>query len=76
LGRLHGLWGLAQLHRRGVDTGVVMMEYLGDSDAEVRAQSAKMLGDIRHEEAGELLVGMLEGFERDGFTAVFVNCEY
>ncbi|HZE96716.1 MAG TPA: HEAT repeat domain-containing protein, partial [Planctomycetota bacterium] len=42
LSRLHGIWGLGQLGAAGP-----LRELLKDRDAEVRAQSAKVLGDLR-----------------------------
>jgi quinoprotein glucose dehydrogenase len=46
LARLHALWGLGQIARRG-DTAAVggVDGLLDDDDAEVRAQTARLLGD-------------------------------
>ena len=59
LGRLHGIWGIWQLARAFPKHGSVLVDLLGDGDAEVRAQAAKVLGDIRYEPAARLLVPML-----------------
>lgn len=44
LARLHGIWGLGQQLRVGGDVKL-LRSLLNDSDEEVRAQTAKMLGD-------------------------------
>ena len=58
--RLHGLWGLGQLARQGMDVGGALVAFLSDADAEVRAQAAKTLGDVRYAAAGERLLPLLE----------------
>jgi putative heme-binding domain-containing protein len=60
LGRLHGIWGIAQMARRQPTHAAQLAELLGDSDAEVRAQAAKMIGDVRHAAAGDRLVALLK----------------
>jgi quinoprotein glucose dehydrogenase len=49
LARLHAVWGLTQLGRGkgGARAGPTLTKLLADADAEVRAQSAKGLGDIK-----------------------------
>jgi quinoprotein glucose dehydrogenase len=59
LARLHALWGLGQLARRDSRHAPSLLPFLRDADAEVRAQAAKMLGDVRHAPAGSMLIGML-----------------
>ncbi|MCB0689118.1 MAG: HEAT repeat domain-containing protein [Saprospiraceae bacterium] len=59
LARIHALWGLTQLIRQEVVGGEVITAYLQDSDPEVRAQTAKMLGDVRWKDAGARLVPLL-----------------
>jgi quinoprotein glucose dehydrogenase len=59
LGRIHGLWGLGQLARADRRQASVMMPFLNDTDAEVVAQTAKILGDVRHAPAGEPLLPLL-----------------
>ncbi|MFM9910028.1 MAG: heme-binding protein, partial [Chitinophagaceae bacterium] len=51
LARVHGIWGMAQLTRQQKKYGLSLMPLLSDSDAEIRAQSAKWLGDIKYQEA-------------------------
>ena len=63
LGRLHGIWGIWQIARAYPKHATVLVDLLGDSDAEVRAQAAKVLGDIRYEPAARMLVPMLRDDE-------------
>ncbi len=51
LGRLHAIWGLGQLKRPEP-----LLPLLSDSDAEVRAQAAKVLGELREARAFDALV--------------------
>lgn len=60
LGRIHSLWGLGQMARAGEDVEDHLADYLQDEDAEVRAQAAKVLGDIQREEAAEALIALLK----------------
>ncbi|MBX3748341.1 MAG: HEAT repeat domain-containing protein [Verrucomicrobiae bacterium] len=57
--RLHGIWGLGQVGRRQPGVLAVLMPLLGDGEAEVRAQAAKMLGEARHRAAGAALESLL-----------------
>ena len=65
LARIHAVWGLGQAARltraRTDDHNHVptLLPLLADSDPEVRAQTAKVLGDIRGEEAFAGLIGLL-----------------
>jgi putative heme-binding domain-containing protein len=70
LGRLHGIWGLAQLARKDPQHASHLMPLLSDSDGEVRAQAAKMIGDVRHAGAAERLLPLLmDTFPRARFFA-------
>jgi quinoprotein glucose dehydrogenase len=64
LARLHAVWGLTQLgqsnEKAAAKAGGVLRKLLADSDAEVRAQSAKGLGDIKLVAAQADLVKSLE----------------
>ncbi|MCU0705587.1 MAG: HEAT repeat domain-containing protein [Fimbriiglobus sp.] len=60
LTRLHGIWGLWQLSRKDLKVLPTVAELLTDTDAEVRAQAAKVVGDRRHEPATEKLLEMLK----------------
>lgn len=59
LARIHGIWGLAQIGRREIDTVEPLREFLHDADPEIRAQSAKMLGDVRYNPAASDLIPLL-----------------
>lgn len=60
LARIHAIVGLSQLARMvDMDYAAAVLPYLSDDDPEIRAQSAKWLGDIRYDQAGELLLAGL-----------------
>ncbi len=58
--RVHGAWGLAQIGRRSIDTVAPLVDFLEDDDREIRAQAAKMLGDVRYEPAADALIRRLQ----------------
>ena len=58
--RIHAIWGLGQLLRKNPTDNPVVMNLLQDADAEIRAQSAKVLGDARITLAAEKLIPLLE----------------
>jgi putative membrane-bound dehydrogenase-like protein len=60
LARIHGIWGIAQLARKDSKHAALLMPLLGDQDSEVRAQAAKMLGDVRYTQAGDALLPLLK----------------
>ncbi|MCX6214600.1 HEAT repeat domain-containing protein [Spirosoma sp.] len=60
LARVHGIWGISQLARQDKQYGQLLMPLLQDSDAEIRAQAAKWLGDVRYKEAGAALIPLLK----------------
>ncbi|MDQ2078223.1 HEAT repeat domain-containing protein [Marinimicrobium sp. ABcell2] len=59
LARIHALWGLGQMARQNPEVGRQLVPLLGDLDAEVRAQAAKVLGDARYEGAHFELTSLL-----------------
>ncbi|MEA3212496.1 MAG: quinoprotein glucose dehydrogenase [Chthoniobacter sp.] len=59
LARLHALWGLGQLGRMTPEALNSAIALIADADEEVRAQSAKMLGDARIAEAAPALIAAL-----------------
>ncbi|HWY76030.1 MAG TPA: HEAT repeat domain-containing protein, partial [Verrucomicrobiae bacterium] len=68
LARIHGIWGLGQLSARHPDAALpaqlvagmdLLMELLSDSDGEVRAQAARVLGDRRYTKSYAGLIGLL-----------------
>jgi len=60
LARIHGIWGLAQISRQSPDVAEPLISYLDDADSEIRAQAAKLLGDVKYEPAGEFLIPLLQ----------------
>ncbi|WP_198411298.1 HEAT repeat domain-containing protein [Marinimicrobium alkaliphilum] len=48
LARIHGLWGLGQLARADQSQAAVFEAFLTDEDPEIRAQAARLLGDVRY----------------------------
>ncbi|HND56709.1 MAG TPA: HEAT repeat domain-containing protein, partial [Pirellulaceae bacterium] len=68
LGRLHAIWGLGQLASNARTSGAelatkaasIVAPLLDDGDAEVRAQSARVLGDARHAASYDALVKRLD----------------
>jgi len=60
LARIHGVWGVAQLARRDSQHSGLLEQFLGDPDAEVRAQAARMIGDVRDPRPAADLVALLQ----------------
>lgn len=60
LARLHGIWGLGQVAVREKNALDSLPALLADSDAEVRSQAAKVLGDFKVTGAGEKLTKLLQ----------------
>ncbi|MCK8494998.1 HEAT repeat domain-containing protein [Spirosoma sp. RP8] len=60
LARIHGIWGLSQLARKESKYAQRLMPLLTDKDAEIRAQAARWLGDMRYKEAGAALLPLLK----------------
>jgi quinoprotein glucose dehydrogenase len=63
LARLHAVWGLTQLGRKGSKVAPLFVKLLQDSDPEVRAQAAKGLGDLKAASAQAVLVKSLTDSE-------------
>jgi quinoprotein glucose dehydrogenase len=59
LTRLHAIWGLGQVGRKHAEVLKHLLPLLEDEDAEVRAQTARVLGDNRWADAAGTLVGLL-----------------
>ncbi|MGZ5133805.1 MAG: DUF7133 domain-containing protein, partial [Flavitalea sp.] len=60
LARIHAIWGISQLARKDKKHAATLVPFLKDNDAEIRAQAAKWLGDIRYGEAGSELIPLLK----------------
>src|SRR5262249_37203099 len=58
--RLHAVWGLGQIARSDAAALDGLRKLLDGKDAEVRAQSAKVLGDAKDKKSAEKLVGLLK----------------
>jgi putative heme-binding domain-containing protein len=57
---VHGIWGVAQIARTDASKAALLVPLLKDTDGEVRAQTAKMLGDVRYAAAADALVPLLK----------------
>jgi quinoprotein glucose dehydrogenase len=57
--RLHAIWGLGQVGRKHSQALRSVLALLGDADARVRAQAAKVIGDARYAPAAGSLVALL-----------------
>ena len=60
LSRIHAIWGLAQLARKDAAHAAHLAGFVKDGDSEIRAQAAKMIGDVRHAAAADALVALLK----------------
>ena len=59
LARLHGIWGIGQISRHTKETINTLLPLLKDPDAEVRTQTAKIIGDAKYNSAYDKLVVLL-----------------
>jgi putative membrane-bound dehydrogenase-like protein len=59
LARIHGVWGLAQLARKDSRHSVLLEPFLEDPDAEIRAQAARLIGDVRDPRPAGVLNALL-----------------
>jgi quinoprotein glucose dehydrogenase len=63
LARLHAIWGLGQIGRAVPNTApktfAPVLALLNDEDSEVRAQSARVLGDAHYEPAASAIANLL-----------------
>lgn len=59
LARIHAIWGMGQLTRQDKAYSNALLALLKDSDEEITAQAAKVLGDEKIAEAGPMLIPML-----------------
>ncbi len=60
LARIHGVWGLGQLGKKQPQALATVAALLDDKDGEVRAQSARVLGDRSFKGANDKLVALLK----------------
>jgi quinoprotein glucose dehydrogenase len=59
LARIHGIWGVGMLGRKNPAVMVGLDPLLKDSDPEIRAQTAKMMGDARYKPSAGALIALL-----------------
>ncbi|MDH5383038.1 MAG: HEAT repeat domain-containing protein, partial [Cyclobacteriaceae bacterium] len=59
LSRIHGIWGLGQIAQHDIEAVAVLKDVLGDSDPEIIAQSAKIIGDVKYKGATQELISLL-----------------
>jgi putative membrane-bound dehydrogenase-like protein len=59
LARVHGIWGVGQLARKKPAAAAPLAALLADADAEVRAQTAKVLGDASFKTAAQGIAKLL-----------------
>ena len=59
LARIHGMWGLGQLARQDQAHAEPLVALLSDQDPEIRAQAARLLGDVTYAKATDLLIKAL-----------------
>ena len=57
---IHSIWGLGQLSRINEQYAAGLLPYLDSQNPEIRAQTAKVLGDARYSEASDKLLGLLD----------------
>ena len=60
LARIHGIWGRGQLARKELQYAEPLGDLLNDPDQEIRAQAAKLIGDVRYAGHEERLIACLE----------------
>jgi putative membrane-bound dehydrogenase-like protein len=70
LGRIHGIWGIGQLARKDNSQAAALTPLLQDGDAEIRAQAARLIGDVRYAPPADTLLPLLkDGSPRVRFFA-------
>ncbi|CAN5216759.1 c-type cytochrome [soil metagenome] len=64
LRRIHGIWGIGQLGRSDESVLELLFELFDDPDPEIRAQTARIMGDVRYNPAGEPIIRLLYDDEK------------
>ena len=67
--RIHGIWGIGQLAANDQTIAASLVKLLKDNDAEIVAQAAKVIGDIRYDAADQLMPLLTHQNERVKFFA-------
>ena len=60
LARLHAIWGIGQLAENNTGAVKQIVNLLSDDDPEVRAQTAKIIGEANYANAADALVALLK----------------
>jgi len=60
LARIHAIWGIGQIANDNPGKSDPLLELLTDEDPEIIAQAIKVLGDVKNDEAGPLLLPLLK----------------
>ena len=59
MAKLHAIWALGQLGRKGASVQSLLCERLGDEHPEIRSQAARVLGDVPHADNLDGLISVL-----------------
>lgn len=58
--RLHGIWGLDQLGRKGTPVIATLLDLTKDKESEIRANAARTLGSLRATDSRDALLALLK----------------
>ncbi|MDJ1486257.1 HEAT repeat domain-containing protein [Cytophagaceae bacterium YF14B1] len=57
--RIHAIWGIGQLSQKDRETASILSDLLKDTDQEIIAQAAKVIGDVRYQGANQTLISLV-----------------
>jgi len=60
LARIHAIWGIGQVARKKMERAQPLLNLLKDNDPEIVAQTAKILGDVKYNNAGKEFISLLK----------------
>ncbi|MFN3852349.1 MAG: HEAT repeat domain-containing protein [Spirosomataceae bacterium] len=60
LARIHAIWGIGQFAEKDINVASNLVSLLSDSDPEIIAQAAKVIGDVEYKSAGSALIPLLK----------------
>ncbi|WP_273565993.1 HEAT repeat domain-containing protein [Maribacter halichondriae] len=58
--KIHSIWGIGQLASKDLNRAEALIGYLKDTDSEIIAQSAKIIGDVKFVDAAAELIPLLK----------------
>ncbi|APQ16353.1 HEAT repeat domain-containing protein [Maribacter hydrothermalis] len=58
LARIHAIWGIGQIAAKDPGDAKPLLNLLSDTDPEIIAQSAKVLGDVKYKKAADSLINL------------------